>query len=142
MAAKESETDEEAFQNLQYMQQIYQGRYSELSREINAIIEYINELNASKTSLDNFDKIKNSNILLPIESSILLNSKASSSDMVLVSIGAGYLLEKDHKEASEHISSIINEQSKNMQGLLKERNKAEDALFEIAAKMEKILKQE
>ncbi|MCL5101966.1 MAG: prefoldin subunit alpha [Candidatus Marsarchaeota archaeon] len=141
MAQSEGESLEEAVQNLQYMQQLYQNQYTELSREINSIIGYVNELNASKESLEKFEKLKNSNSLSPIGSSVFVHSKISDSENVLVSVGAGYLVEKDAKGASDYISSRIELQTKNMQELIKARNKTEDALFDLAAKLEKLLKQ-
>lgn len=132
---------EEAAQSLQYMQQLYQNQYAELSREINAIRDYINELNASKSSLDNFGRLKGSMILSPVGSSIFINAKVSDEENVLVSIGAGYILEKKISEASEYVFSLINLQTKNMQELVKAQGKIEDSIFELSSRLEKLLKQ-
>lgn len=96
MSSQESgESLEEAVQNLQYMQQVYQNQYTTISREINAVMDYINELNAAKTSMEKFERIKNSNILSPIGSSIFISAKATEEAKVLVGVGGGYLIEKE-----------------------------------------------
>jgi prefoldin alpha subunit len=141
MAQENGESLEEAVQNLQYMQQVYQNQYTMLSRDINSVMEYINELNAAKTSLEKFNKIKSADMLSPIGSSVFIKTKASEENSVLVSVGASYLLEKDIDGASEYISSRIDIQTKNMQELMKARSKTEDAIFELSARLEKLLKQ-
>ncbi len=142
MSPQESgESLEEAVQNLQYMQQVYQNQYTTISREINAVMDYINELNAAKTSMEKFDRIKNSNILSPIGSSIFISAKATEEAKVLVGVGDGYLIEKEIAKAIEYLSSRIEMHTKNMQELMKARSKAEDAMFEISTKLDKILKQ-
>ncbi len=142
MGSQESgESLEEAVQNLQYMQQVYQNQYTTISREINAVMDYINELNAAKTSMEKFDRIKNSNILSPIGSSIFISAKATEEAKVLVGVGGGYLIEKEIAKAIEYLSSRIEMHTKNMQELMKARSKAEDAMFEISTKLDKILKQ-
>ncbi|MCL4387643.1 prefoldin subunit alpha [Candidatus Marsarchaeota archaeon] len=141
MSAQESgESLEEAVQNLQYMQQVYQNQYATISREINAVMDYINELNAAKASMEKFDKIKDSKILSPIGSSVFINAKAASEPNVLVGIGGGYLIEKEIANAIEYLSSRIEMHTKSMQELLKARNKAEEAMFEISTRLDKILK--
>ena len=142
MSSQESgESLEEAVQNLQYMQQVYQNQYTTISREINAVMDYINELNAAKTSMEKFDRIKNSNILSPIGSSIFISAKAAEEPRVLVGVGSGYLVEKEIAKAIDYLSSRIEMHTKNMQELMKARGKAEDAMFEISTKLDKILKQ-
>ena len=142
MGSQESgESLEEAVQNLQYMQQVYQNQYTTISREINAVMDYINELNAAKTSMEKFERIKNSNILSPIGSSIFISAKATEEAKVLVGVGGGYLIEKEIAKAIEYLSSRIEMHTKNMQELMKARSKAEDAMFEISTKLDKILKQ-
>ena len=142
MSSQESgESLEEAVQNLQYMQQVYQNQYTTISREINAVMDYINELNAAKTSMEKFDRIKNSNILSPIGSSIFISAKAAEEPRVLVGVGSGYLVEKEIAKAIDYLLSRIEMHTKNMQELMKARGKAEDAMFEISTKLDKILKQ-
>jgi prefoldin alpha subunit len=142
MSSQESgESLEEAVQNLQYMQQVYQNQYTTISREINAVMDYINELNAAKTSMEKFDRIKNSNILSPIGSSIFISAKAAEEPTVLVGVGSGYLVEKEIAKAIDYLSSRIEMHTKNMQELMRARGKAEDAMFEISTKLDKILKQ-
>ena len=135
------ESLEEAVQNLQYMQQVYQNQYTPISREINAVMDYINELNAAKTSLEKFDRIKDSNMLSPIGSSVFISARAASEPKALVGVGGGYLIEKEIAKAVEYLSSRIDMHTKNMQELMKARGKAEDAMFEISARLDKILKQ-
>ena len=135
------ESLEEAVQNLQYMQQVYQNQYTTISREINAVMDYINELNAAKTSMEKFERIKNSNILSPIGSSIFISAKAAEEPRVLVGVGSGYLVEKEIAKAIDYLLSRIEMHTKNMQELMKARGKAEDAMFEISTKLDKILKQ-
>jgi prefoldin alpha subunit len=135
------ESLEEAVQNLQYMQQVYQNQYTTISREINAVMDYINELNAAKTSLEKFDRIKDSNMLSPIGSSVFISARAASEPKALVGVGGGYLIEKEIAKAVEYLSSRIDMHTKNMQELMKARGKAEDAMFEISARLDKILKQ-
>ncbi len=142
MSTQESgESLEEAVQNLQYMQQVYQNQYATISREINAVMDYINELNAAKTAMEKFGRIKNSNILSPIGSSIFISAKAAEEAKVLVGVGGGYLVEKEIAKAIEYLSSRIEMHTRSMQELMKARDKAEDAMFEISAKLDKILKQ-
>lgn len=141
MAQENNESLEEAVQELQYMQQVYQNQYATLSRDINSVMGYINELNAAKTSLEKFDKIKNTSMLSPIGSSIFIKSKASSENSVLVSVGASYLVEKEISGASEYLSSRIELQTKNMQELMKARGRTEDALFELSSRLDRLLKQ-
>ena len=142
MSSQESgESLEEAVQNLQYMQQVYQNQYTTISREINAVMDYINELNAAKTSMEKFERIKNSNILSPIGSSIFISAKAAEEPRVLVGVGSGYLVEKEIAKAIDYLLSRIEMHTKNMQELMKARGKAEDAMFEISTKLDKILKQ-
>ena len=135
------ESLEEAVQNLQYMQQVYQNQYTTISREINAVMDYINELNAAKTSLEKFDRIKDSNMLSPIGSSVFISARAASEPKALVGVGGGYLIEKEIAKAVEYLSSRIDMHTKNMQELMKARGKAEDAMFEISARLDKSLKQ-
>ncbi|MEM0154607.1 MAG: prefoldin subunit alpha [Methanothrix sp.] len=142
MSTQESgENLEEAVQNLQYMQQVYQNQYTTISREINAVMDYINELNAAKTSLEKFDRIKGSSMLSPIGSSVFISAKAATEPKVLVGVGGGYLVEKEIANAIEYLSSRIEMHTKNMQELMKARDKAEDAIFDISARLDKILKQ-
>ncbi len=141
MDNQEIQSAEEAIQSLQYMQQVYQGQYSEISRDISATMDYINDFNATKAALEKYEKITGAQILSPIGSIAFVSAAVSQDKKIMLNVGASYLVETDTGEALEYINAKIKKYSASLQETLKARAKIEDMLFEISMKLNKILTQ-
>lgn len=121
---------------LRYMQQLYQSQYGAVSGEVNRVVGYLEELNAAQKAVDNTDEIAGRGVLVHMGSGVYLNGKAGKMSSVIVSVGGGYLIEKDITEAKKYIASRIEHTTNVFNKLIKNRNELGAALREVSIRLE------
>ncbi|MCL4371951.1 prefoldin subunit alpha [Candidatus Marsarchaeota archaeon] len=133
---------EKTIQGLQYMQQVYQSQYEAITNETSLLVEYINDLNMTKSTIEHREKLKSAGLLSPIGSKAFINATISENTKFIINVGANYFAEQTAEEALQTINRKIEGYTEQFQSLIKARSEVENALYDIAAKLENILKQE
>lgn len=120
--------------------QILAGQLEALKVQIEIIESSLEELEKTKISLDEIEKIreekmrekeKKAEVLIPLGSGSFIRGAIESPDKILLSIGSGFAVEKSANEAVEFIKGKIDE-------LKKAKNEREKEVLEVSEKLEKI----
>ncbi len=93
------------FQFLQQAQQQIQQQAQQLSQKIA-------ELAQAKQSLEDFEKVKPSDALIPVGGGNYISGKISNSDEVLVTFGAGVAVKKSRADAMKITEARLSELQK------------------------------
>ncbi len=125
----------DSIEELRYIQQVYQQQYSVATNSINMLLQELQELNAEQNTLEHVDLLDGKEMLTSIGPDSFLFAKAQSTKTALMSIGAGYLIEKDIDSAKTRISMLIQRRTDNLNKMMKNRKELESALIEISYRL-------
>lgn len=127
-----------SLEELQYIHQLYQNQYALLTQEINRRIEVLRQLDSAQKALEDADKMKGSNILIPVGADVYFDGKLNNTKNVVLGIGAGYLLEKDIDGAKSYIAKAVEKETEYINRLAKSKKELEAALIEVSYKIQEI----
>ncbi len=125
-------------EEFRYLQQVYQNQYMALTQELSGSADRLRELDAAQKTLENMDSVKEKDTLVSIGYGTYVNSRITNGDTVLVSVGAGYMVEKKVDEAKAYISSALDQETTSINKLNKAKKELESALIEIAYKIDEL----
>lgn len=117
--------------------QILASQLEALKVQMEIIESSLEELEKTKVSLDEIEKIREekkggkAEVLIPLGSGSFIRGSIENPDKILLSIGSGFAVEKSVGEAVGFIKSKIDE-------LRKAKNEREKELLEVTEKLEKI----
>ena len=137
MAEKEEEP-RQSMEEVRYMAQLYNDRYTALNAEIKELVADISSLSNSKKTLEEFDSIKGRKILTPISNIMQIFSTAEASDKVLVSVGGGYVLEKSIAEAQQFLDKMLDGKNRQLASMSKEKDTVENILLRLSYTLSRV----
>ncbi len=130
--AEKKEESHQSLEEVRYMAQLYNDRYTALNTEIKELVADIGSLSNSKKTLTEFDSIKGKRILTPISNIMQIFSTAEASNKVLVNVGGGYVLEKSIAEAQQFLDKVLDEKNKQLAEMSKEKDAVENVLLRLS----------
>jgi prefoldin alpha subunit len=122
-------------EEFRYLQQIYQNQYLLINQEIGNRSENLRELDSAQKALENMDALKGKSTLIPMGASTFATGTITDGKSVVIGIGAGYMMEKNVDDAKNYISKAIEQETKFINQLNKNKKDVEAALMEIAYKI-------
>ena len=101
-------SEEQAQQLLQQMQML-ENMFAELSQKENSIVNIIRDANSAIKSIQELKANPNSESLVPIGMGTFIKTKSMPDEKIVVNVGAGVAIEKDHDSALNYLESKIKE---------------------------------
>ena len=100
---------EEQAQQFLYQMQVLESFAASLDQKQEAIVSYLREAMASIDSIKNISQGQEIESLVPMGLGTYAKASISGTAKVLIDIGAGIVVEKDHTSAINHLESRIKE---------------------------------
>ena len=91
-------SEEQAQQLLQQMQML-ENMFAELSQKENSIVNIIRDANSAVKSIQGIKDNPDSESLVPVGMGTFIKAKTIPNEKVVVNVGAGVAIEKDHNSA-------------------------------------------
>ena len=101
-------SEEQAQQLLQQMQML-ENMFAELSQKENSIVNIIRDANSAIKSIHELKANPDSESLVPIGMGTFIKTKSMPDEKIVVNVGAGVAIEKDHDSALNYLESKIKE---------------------------------
>ena len=101
-------SEEQAQQLLQQMQML-ENMFAELSQKENSIVNIIRDANSAIKSIQELKANPDSENLVPVGMGTFIKTKPMSDEKIVVNVGAGVAIEKDHDSALNYLESKIKE---------------------------------
>ncbi len=120
-------SEEQAQQLLQQMQML-ENHFAQLTQQENSIINIIREANSAVHSITETKKNTESENLVPIGMGVYLQSRTQSNSKVIINVGSGVALEKDHDSAINWLESRLKELEIALQNVNTQRQQVSDNL--------------
>ena len=140
MAENEERETAKQIEELRYMQQIYQNQYAALNSSMNMHMQEVQMLGVVQTSLENNSEMKGKEALMHVGASVYMKTQIKNPDIVIVSVGGGYLVEKGVDDAKGYVSKMITKKTDMLSSMAKSRKELQNALIDISYKMEKAIR--
>ena len=100
---------EEQTQQLLYQMQMLENMFGELTQKENSIISIIREANSAIHSIKGIDTQSESDSLVPLGLGVFMKSKVNSSEKIIINVGSGVAIEKNHNDAINYLESRLKE---------------------------------
>ncbi len=100
---------EEQAQQFLYQMQVLESYAASLEQKEAAIMNFLREAMASIDSIKGISQNPHADSLIPVGLGTYVKAKISDDPKVLLNIGAGIVVEKDHDSAINHLESRIKE---------------------------------
>ena len=100
---------EEQTQQLLYQMQMLENLFGELTQKENSIINIIREANSAIHSIKGIDTQSESDSLVPLGLGAFMKSKVNSNEKIIVNVGSGVAIEKNHTDAINYLESRLKE---------------------------------
>ena len=100
---------EEQTQQLLYQMQMLENLFGELTQKENSIINIIREANSAIHSIKGIDTQSESDSLVPPGFGVFMKSKVNSSEKIIINVGSGVAIEKNHNDAINYLESRLKE---------------------------------
>ena len=101
-------SEDQAQMLLQQMQML-ENMFAELSQKENSIVNIIRDANSAVKSIQELNSNPNSETLVPVGMGIFIKTKSIPNEKVVLNVGAGVAIEKDHDSALNFLESKIKE---------------------------------
>ena len=119
---------EEQTQQLIQQMQMLENHYAKLTQQENSIISIIREANSAIHSINETKEKTESENLVPIGMGVYIKSKIQSKDKVIINIGSGVAIEKDHNSATNWLESRLKELEIALQNVNSQRKQVAENL--------------
>ena len=100
---------EEQTQQLLYQMQMLENMFGELTQKENSIISIIREANSAIHSIKGIDTQSGSDSLVPLGLGAFAKSKINSNEKIIINVGSGVAIEKNHNDAINYLESRLKE---------------------------------
>ncbi len=100
---------EEQTQQLLYQMQMLENLFGELTQKENSIINIIREANSAIHSIKGITPQSESDSLVPLGLGTFMKSKISSEDKIIINVGSGIAIEKNHNDAINYLELRLKE---------------------------------
>ena len=101
-------SEEQAQQLLQQMQML-ENMFGELSQKENSIVNVIRDANSAIKSIKEINENPNSENLVPVGMGTFIKTKTIPNEKIIINVGAGVAMEKDHDSALNFLEIKIKE---------------------------------
>ena len=101
-------SEDQAQMLLQQMQML-ENMFAELSQKENSIVNIIRDANSAVKSIQELKSNPDSETLVPVGMGIFIKTKSIPNEKVVLNMGAGVAIEKDHDSALNFLESKIKE---------------------------------
>ena len=101
-------SEDQAQMLLQQMQML-ENMFAELSQKENSIVNIIRDANSAVKSIQELKSNPDSETLVPVGMGIFIKTKSIPNEKVVLNVGAGVAIEKDHDSALNFLESKIKE---------------------------------
>ena len=105
-----------------------ENHYAQLTQQENSIISIIREANSAIHSINETKEKTESENLVPIGMGVYIKSKIQSKDKVIINIGSGEAIEKDHNSATKWLESRLKELEIALQNVNSQRKQVAENL--------------
>ena len=100
---------EEQTQQLLYQMQMLENLFGELTQKENSIVNIIREANSAIHSIKGIDTKSESDSLVPLGLGVFMKSKVNSNEKIIINVGSGVAIEKNHNDAINYLESRLKE---------------------------------
>ena len=100
---------EEQTQQLLYQMQMLENLFGELTQKENSIVNIIREANSAIHSIKGIDTKSESDSLVPLGLGAFAKSKINSNEKIIINVGSGVAIEKNHNDAINYLESRLKE---------------------------------
>jgi len=100
---------EEQTQQLLYQMQMLENLFGELTQKENSIINIIREANSAIHSIKGINTQSESDSLVPLGLGAFMKSKVNSNEKIVINVGSGVAIEKNHNDAVNYLESRLKE---------------------------------
>ena len=100
---------EEQTQQLLYQMQMLENLFGELTQKESSIINIIREAKSAIHSIKGISTQPESDSLVPLGLGVFMKSKVNSNEKIIVNVGSGVAIEKNHTDAINYLESRLKE---------------------------------
>ncbi|AIF69362.1 prefoldin subunit alpha [Palaeococcus pacificus DY20341] len=131
---------EEALQKLAYEYQLLQAQAQLLAQNLELLTLGMNEFKAVKETLEKLKEVEDEKpeILVPIGAGSFLKGQIVDKENAIVSVGAGYAIEKSLDDAIGYLDSRVKEYEEAIKKTQESLHQIEHKLQELAIKAQKL----
>jgi len=120
---------EDQTQQLLYQMQMLENLFAELTQKESSIINIIREANSAIHSIKGISTESESDSLVPLGLGAFMKSKVNSNEKIIINVGSGIAIEKNHADAINYLESRLKELEIALQDINQQRQ-------QIAANLE------
>ena len=120
-------SEQQAEQLMQQMQML-ENHFAQLTQQENSIINIIREANSALHSINETKTKNEADSLVPIGMGVYVQSKIQSKDKLIINIGSGVAIEKDHDSAINWLESRLKELEVALKNVNSQRQQVADNL--------------
>ena len=133
-------SEEQAQQLLQQMQML-ENMFAELSQKENSIVNIIRDANSAVKSIQGIKENPDSESLVPVGMGTFIKAKTIPNEKIVVNVGAGVAIEKDHNSALNFLESKIKELELALQETNSQRQQIAANIEQGKQQMQQIMQQ-
>ena len=133
-------SEQQAQQLLKQMQMI-ENMFAELSQKENSIVNIIRDANSAVKSIQGIKENPDSESLVPVGMGTFIKTKTIPNEKVVVNVGAGVAIEKDHDSALNFLESKIKELEVALQETNSQRQQIAANIEQGKQQMQQIMQQ-
>ncbi len=133
-------SEEQAQQLLQQMQML-ENMFAELSQKENSIKNIIRDADSAIKSIQEIKVNPDSESLVPVGMGTFIKTKTMPNEKIVVNVGAGVAIEKDHDSALNYLESKIKELEVALQETNSQRQQVAANLEQGKQQMQQIMQQ-
>jgi len=100
---------EDQTQQLLYQMQMLENLFAELTQKESSIINIIREANSAIHSIKGISTESESDSLVPLGLGAFMKSKVNSNEKIIINVGSGIAIEKNHADAINYLESRLKE---------------------------------
>ncbi|MEM3064771.1 MAG: prefoldin subunit alpha [Candidatus Nitrosotenuis sp.] len=130
---------EEQAQQFLYQMQVLESYASSLDQKEGAIMTFLQEAMASIESIKGISQNPQADSLIPVGLGTYVKAKISEDPKVLVDVGAGIVIEKDHDSAINYLESRIKELQIALNDTMAQKHEALMRLEQLKQQMNHLL---
>jgi prefoldin alpha subunit len=130
---------EEQAQQFLYQMQVLESYAASLDQKEGAIMTFLREAMASIDSIKGISQNPQADSLVPVGLGTYIKAKMSEDSKVLVEVGAGIVIEKDHDSAINYLESRIKELQMALNNTMAQKHEALMRLEQLKQQMNNLL---
>lgn len=118
---------------------VYKSQADLIQQQIDSVKASINELEILETTLQSIKNGEDLEALVPIGAGSFINAELKNTDEVIMSVGAGVAIKKDHETASENIATQKDDLNKAMNQLMENLQKISNVIEKLSPQAEELM---